>query len=74
MAEQDKDGGTQPGRRCSICAITFPFKPAWTVCAQCGEKTDPIGNGSNHIDEAEAVSLLRHREYEEYCERMGRKP
>lgn len=74
MAEQEKDGGTRPGRRCSICGITYNFKPQWTVCAQCGEKTEGISNGSGHMDDAEATKILRHREYEEWCERMGRKP
>lgn len=40
----------------------------WKNCSQCGEPTDFISNAKPNITQAEAVSLLRHREFEEYLE------
>lgn len=55
-------------RRCSICALSHPPDLAWKTCAQCGEPTDFIGNAKPNITQEEAVSILRHREFEEYLE------
>lgn len=60
-------------RRCSVCALSLPDEPAWTVCPQCGEKTDRVGNEDANTTKEEATSLLLAREFDEYCERMGRK-
>lgn len=61
-----------PGaRRCTICALSFPNDPKWLKCAQCGEPTDTIGNAGPNITDAEATSLLRAREFEEYLEKEG---
>lgn len=60
-------------RRCTICALSFPNDPKWAKCAQCGGKTDIIGNASPNIDDAAATKLLRRREFDEYLEKEGKK-
>lgn len=60
---------SETSRRCTICGISHPPDVQWKTCAQCGEKTDLIGNAAPTITQEEAVSLLRHREFEEYLEK-----
>jgi hypothetical protein len=67
------DASTPNARRCTICALSFPPEEAWKTCAQCGEATDPIGNAAPNITTEEATSMLRHREFEEYLEKEGKK-
>lgn len=60
-------------RRCTICALSLPNSEEWKECPQCGEGTDIIRGGEPNVTEAEATSLLRQREFDEYLEREGKK-
>jgi hypothetical protein len=59
-------------RRCTICALSLPNDPAWEKCPKCGESTDIIVNAGPNTTVAEATSLLRAREFEEYLEKEKR--
>lgn len=63
---------TEGCRRCTICALSLPNDPAWAKCPKCGESTDIIVNAGPNTTVAEATSLLRAREFEEYLEEEKR--
>lgn len=68
-----EEGAAQEiSRRCTMCGISFPNDPMWSKCAQCGGKTDLLGNAAATVDAAEALKLLHHREFEEYLEKEGK--
>jgi predicted RNA-binding Zn-ribbon protein involved in translation (DUF1610 family) len=59
---------TEGCRRCTTCALSLPNDPAWEKCPKCGESTDIIVNADPNTTAAEATSLLRAREFQEYLE------
>lgn len=68
MIEESRPGA----RRCTMCGLSFTNTPRWMRCAQCGGKTDIITDGTPNCTEEEAMSMLRHREFEGYLEKEGR--
>jgi hypothetical protein len=58
------------GRRCDIGCATWPDKPLYSRCPECGEQTRRFSNAKDDLlDDDEAERRLLHAEFERYYEK-----